>query len=338
MILLLRTLIITTLLFCSTALAQNGDNQSEISIFATTCEKIINGESKSSARVRASDKASFKAVEEIPELSKYRAILDAHNFNLKVYRLVDNYIEDIKITVINQNDSQVCVEVSAYLQPSSIKEVFSEEDKMLDPIPELQDELSLDIEEDAIDDKIDITIPPKPDITINEQIAYEDVNSLSEHNITANITKQDNISLPQKDNKSSVFIDKTEFYNDTSTNGFFGYMEREVLKKDDIKVIAQLDNPDYILKAKVLKAKIDNINSETGRLQIVIALELTDTASSKTVTEHQNRFILFNSTDNTQDVAMNLTKDLIATGIAKLLPQIKNKNSANISGSIITPN
>ena len=38
------------------------------------------------------------------------------------------------------------------------------------------------------------------------------------------------------------------------------------------------------------------------------------------------------------DVAMNLTKDLIATGIAKLLPQIKNKNSANISGSIITPN
>ncbi len=326
------------ILFCSTSQAQQVDNYGEISIFATTCEKIINGESKSSARVRASDKASFKAVEEIPELSRYRSILDTHNFNLKVYRLVDNYIDDVKINVINQDDKQVCVEVSAYLQPSSIKEVFSEEDKIIDPIPELQDEVFLDIEEDAIDDKIGITIPPKPDITINKQIAYEEASSLSEHNVTANTTKQENISLPQKDNKTSVFIDKTEFYNNTSTNGFFSHIEQELLKKEGVKAIAKLNNPDYILKAKVLKAKIDNINSETGRLQIVVALELTDTASSKTITEHQNRFVLFNTTDNAQDVATDLTKTMISTGISKLLPHIKNKDLVDISGSIITPN
>ena len=115
------------LLYGLPARAQVEDAPHEISVYASACEKLINGESKASARVRATDKASFKAVEEIPELRRFRDQTDTHNFNLKVYRLVDNYLADLQINASSPEDDKVCVELSAYLPAAAIDEVFAEE-------------------------------------------------------------------------------------------------------------------------------------------------------------------------------------------------------------------
>ena len=95
-----------------------------ISVNASVCEKLINGESRASARVRASDKASFKAVEDLSELSEYRSKLDTHNFNLKVYRLVDNYLEDVQITTTEQSQDRICVNLNAYLPTDAVATIF----------------------------------------------------------------------------------------------------------------------------------------------------------------------------------------------------------------------
>lgn len=295
------------------AFAQIGDSSDEIDVFASVCERMINGESKASARVRAADKASFKAVEEIPELNDYRQKMDTHNFNLKVYRLVDNYLEDVRLTTISQDQQQVCIEVNAYLSQASIAEVFNE--------PE-----SLEVETEVADD-VNITVPPKPEIVINQEIAYED------EPVAVFEEEQPVNQIPE----TVVFIDKTEFYNGTSTDGFFAYIEQKLKEKDGIKAAASMNNPDYVLKAKVLKAKVDAINSQTGRLQVVVALELTNTETSEKVTEHQNRFILFNNADDAQKTAADLTKKLLGEGIAKLLPKIKT-SERDKSDSMITPN
>ena len=295
------------------AFAQIGDSSDEIDVFASVCERMINGESKASARVRAADKASFKAVEEIPELNDYRQKMDAHNFNLKVYRLVDNYLEDVRLTTVSQDQQQVCIEVNAYLSQASIAEVFNE--------PE-----SLEVEAEVADD-VNITVPPKPEIVINQEIAYED------EPVAAFEEEQPVNQIPE----TVVFIDKTEFYNGTSTDGFFAYIEQKLKEKDGIKAAASMNNPDYVLKAKVLKAKVDAINSQTGRLQVVVALELTNTETSEKVTEHQNGFILFNNADDAQKTAADLTKKLLGEGIAKLLPKIKT-SERDKSDSMITPN
>ena len=295
------------------AFAQIGDSSDEIDVFASVCERMINGESKASARVRAADKASFKAVEEIPELNDYRQKMDTHNFNLKVYRLVDNYLEDVRLTTVSQDQQQVCIEVNAYLSQASIAEVFNE--------PE-----SLEVEAEVADD-VNITVPPKPEIVINQEIAYED------EPVAALEEEQPVNQIPE----TVVFIDKTEFYNGTSTDGFFAYIEQKLKEKDGIKAAASMNNPDYVLKAKVLKAKVDAINSQTGRLQVVVALELTNTETSEKVTEHQNRFILFNNADDAQKTAADLTKKLLGEGIAKLLPKIKT-SERDKSDSMITPN
>ena len=339
------------LLTISNAFAQVGDNPDEITLFGLACEKITNGESKSSARMRAADKASFKSLENITELANYRQKLDGHNFNLKVYQLVDNYLEDVKITVTDQNDENVCVEVSSYLPASAIKEVFAEDND--ENAADKNEKMTLELEVESLEENVSIAIPPKPDIVINEQIAYAEPDETPEEEVVVeeySLPHSDEIieekvnsqSLPEplvvpKNSKTVVFIDKTDFYNNTSTNGFFAHLEQQVLQKPDIKVIASLDNPDYIIKPKVLKARIDNVNSETGRLQIVVSIDLTDTTSSKTITEHQNRFVLFNASDDTQAAASELTKKLFAEAIAKILPRIKIKQTTEESKQIITP-
>lgn len=327
---LLKVAFVIAFLLAKPAYAQISETSDEISVFATVCEHLSQGESKSSARLRASDKASFKAVEEIPELREFRQYLDPHQFNLKIYKLIDNHLEDLNINVVGQNAKEVCVEISAYLLPSSIKEVF--EDVSL----EENVDTNLELEEENIEENVNITIPPKPQININEQIAY---NTSDEEDVE--VIKEISYQIPEskksKDKRVSVFIDRTQFYNDTSTNGFFSHIEQEILKKGNVAIHAKFDNSNYILKTKVLKAKVDNINSETGRLHVVVSIELTDTSDSSTTTEHQNRFVLFNTTEDAQAKASELVKKLFSDGIAKILPHIKSFRKAEIGDNIITP-
>ena len=340
------------LLLAPSAHAQVENDNNAISLYANVCEKITNGESRSSARMRASDKASFKAVENIAELKPYKDEMDSHNFNLKVYKLVDNHLEDIKINVTSQSDDEVCTEVSAFISPSSIQEVFAGEEEPLDPIITKDDfdegnEMSLELEEDYVEENVNITIPPKPQITINEHIEYKDDNAtvpdlvLPDAQAIIQTTKKD-VAKKQVDEDEyegyvKVFVDKTTFYDNTETDGFFTHIKDELSKKMHIKALSELSSPDYIIKTKVLKAKVDNINSQTLRLQIVVAVDLINTQTSKTITEHQNRFVLYNSTDDSQEAASNLTKKLLIKAVRNIMPHIKDKYNTVKSKNIITP-
>lgn len=335
-------------LLVSPAYAQVENDNNAISLYANVCEKITNGESRSSARMRASDKASFKAVENIVELKPYKDEMDSHNFNLKVYKLVDNHLEDIKINVTSQSDSEVCIEVSAFVNFSSIQEVFASEEEPLDPIItkddfEENEEMFLDVEDEYVEDSVNITIPPKPQITINENIEYKEDDNTMAKTVSSDIqTTKKNVVEKQADEDEyegyvKVFVDKTTFYDNSETNGFFSYIKNELNKKTHIKTLNELSDPDYIIKTKVLKARVDNINSQTLRLQIVVAVDLINTQTSKTITEHQNRFVLYNSTDDSQEAASNLTKKLLIAATRKIIPHIKDKYNTSKSGNIITP-
>ena len=74
------------------------------------------------------------------------------------------------------------------------------------------------------------------------------------------------------------------------------------------------DNPelaDFIINSKILRAKVDPVNSNTNRLQMVVSVESENTDNKEKETEHQNRFVLFNSADNEQKVAAKLMKQLL---------------------------
>lgn len=295
-------------------------------IYATACEPLRYGESNSAARMRAADKAAFDALENMNELSDYHSKYDAHDYKVLVYTLVDNYLEDMAVRTLQHNDKQVCVEVTAYLSPQNIEAAAQ---KMATE-REAQYPDSLTIEKAALTEPSPTGMPPKPEIKISQDIAVE--NTLAEEKPAALI------AAPKVDSgKTKVFIEKTKFYNNTDTNAFREDIAAPIEENRQLAITNSLSDADYIIKTKVLRAKVDPINKQTNRMQMVVALELIRTTDSSTLTEHQNRFMLFESTENEQSVAVSLLKKLLRKAAGQILPKIKAKPESYIPSSIITP-
>ena len=96
-----------------------------VQISADACERVMNGESKSSTRLRASDKATFLAVKKIDQLKNNKKLSD-HDFNVMIYRFVDEYVEELSAKTIEDNEENVCVEVSGKILSDNIQSVLSE--------------------------------------------------------------------------------------------------------------------------------------------------------------------------------------------------------------------
>ncbi|MDR1694693.1 MAG: hypothetical protein LBR70_05860 [Lactobacillaceae bacterium] len=115
----LSALLIALTFFSNVSYAQNADYET-ISVYADICEKIEPEETISQARVKASDKAVFAAVEKLPVLELPKKEFDQYDFNILVYKLVDNYIENLNVRTIRQDSEKVCVDVEGYIKGSNI--------------------------------------------------------------------------------------------------------------------------------------------------------------------------------------------------------------------------
>ena len=95
-----------------------------VKIKGEACEKFVAGQSKSSIRVRVTDKASYKAVSQIENLADVRSHMLEHDFNVIVYNLVDNYMRDLMVRTTSQNDEELCVKVTGAIPVTDIESVI----------------------------------------------------------------------------------------------------------------------------------------------------------------------------------------------------------------------
>ena len=331
----MRIGLVLGVLLLATPLAFASDEKEDIVVSGTACEKLSLQESKAAVRTRAAEVAAFNGVQAIAQLQHYKINMPIQDFNSKIYQLTDDYLSSLSINTVNQNDNEICVEINAFLAADDIKKVFASEKSNQENSSENETQLN--------DDEVMIGLPPKPNITINQDIAYtdepeEDVVEvqLQEPVAVAPLPKQ----VKPVNNKDDVvvFVERTDFFDGNSTAKFFGVLKKDIEQTSGITAVDKSDNPDYILKTKVLKAKVVSLNAETNRMQVVVSLTLTEVKTMDTITEHQNRFILFNASDDPQKTAAALITKLFATGIAKITANIKTKNNDLANGSIITPN
>ena len=316
--------LIAPLAFLNAEIATADDT---IVINDSSCQKISVDESVSSARVRASDAAAYKAVEALPIIAEYRRQFDPQTFSAGIYKLVDNHLLQLNVNTIKQNPEEICVEITAELPISAIKESFfnqSTPDSSASDTP-------------SADSSFTIDLPPKPNIVVNQDIAYESYTPAIEKSAeVVTVTPKVKKAVSRPDN-TTVFVERTEFFDGNSTSKFFEYLKKDLEQREGITATDISDNPAYILKTKVLKAKVDRINSSTNRLQVVVSLSLTETQSMENFTEHQNRFVLFNTSEDAQKTASALTKKLLSAGVLKLISHIKTKYDQSADGSILTP-
>lgn len=363
---------------CSTALSAQAAGKADqvsldqsslgddvISVYGAACEKVKPNEPKSSLRVKVTDKASYIAVSTLSDLVNVKKDMNEHDYNVMIYNLVDDCLEDMAIRTTKQTEEELCVEVTGYLTE---KNVFGAIENTLNQIaqPAIEEEVS----EPAQDDDEDIsetaeqpeqteTPEPQTEFTPAEDTSLEMQAVPTAAEIPAQVpapapvpsaVPQPETETPHSDTayvrakeaqKGLIYIAPTEFYNNTSSR-----KQAEVLKNlfngnDFFYLTDKPELADYIIRSKVLRAKVDPINSNTNRMQMVVSVERERRDDHEKATEHQNRFMLFTSEENEQAVASKLLKQLLEKAGEKIMRDIEKQERKKISDnplpSVITP-
>lgn len=344
--------VLTYLLFCLAAgsafAADNFETNNEkdngtFALSAQSCEKINAGEEKSTIRVRVTDKASFLAVSRIEEVKSLRNELNEHDFNVLVYSLVDNSIEDMTVRTTKQNSEELCVEVNGYLQLSSIFEAIAKQTEEQQNTDTASKESMTDIVSDINQSyselpagKADV-IPPTEEAELAkyrapESDGYQPVSHTLDAEVRAKpvseraprgasalkdyakvLRQPDEAPATFDDKRGLVYVEPTEFF-DKSRSVIHAKTVKDIFAADESFYITDnKDLADYIIKTKVLRAKVDPINSSTGRLQMVVAVEAEFPEDKSSVIEHRNRMVVFSKDENEQEVAFKLMKKLFTS-------------------------
>lgn len=325
------------------------------SVYGTDCEKVKPGEARSTVRVRVTDKASYLAVSSLPDLRNAKVELNEHDFNVMVYNLVDNNIEDMAIRTTKQTSEEICVEVTGYI---SGKNIFAAIDEALDrqkngeednvtaengglapsdlaetengPLPEAEAKPEQPAKTDLAKKEPlytpDESIPPPP---------------VSESQTPSAEQEKEDYLQAKAASKGLIYITPTEFFNKTTSAKYAEILREMFVKSDYFYVTDKIELADYVIGSKVLRAKVDPINKDTNRMQMVIAVESRNTDSGETETEHQNRFVLFSSSENEQKVAAKLMKQLFEKAADKIITELeiaqRRKNNDAGLPAVITP-
>lgn len=325
------------------------------SVYGTDCEKVKPGEARSTVRVRVTDKASYLAVSSLPDLRNAKVELNEHDFNVMVYNLVDNNIEDMAIRTTKQTPEEICVEVTGYI---SGKNIFAAIDEALDrqkngeednvtaengglvpsdlaetengPLPEAEAKPEQPAKTDLAKKEPlytpDESIPPPP---------------VSESQTPSAEQEKEDYLQAKAASKGLIYITPTEFFNKTTSAKYAEILREMFVKSDYFYVTDKIELADYVIGSKVLRAKVDPINKDTNRMQMVIAVESRNTDSGETETEHQNRFVLFSSSENEQKVAAKLMKQLFEKAADKIITELeiaqRRKNNDAGLPAVITP-
>lgn len=243
-----------------------------IEIYGNACEKVIEGESKSSTRVRAADKAVFLGVKKIEELSDAKQNLNEHDLNVLVYRLVDEHVEDLSVNTTKDNEDKICVEITGAINPQSVMQV--KEEFLKNGMP-------------------------------NKALPAEAVAEI------ANEIKQETIIKPENPEKLALLhISALEYYNGAKSIKYTEPLKQLFSGNPYFYLTEDAEIADYIVRPKVLKAKVDKLDAGHKRLQMVVTLEISG-LEKDVVNEYQNRFVLFGAEEDEQKTASRLLKKLL---------------------------
>lgn len=263
--------------------AQNTETQA-LTIYGNACESVIDGESKASTRVRATDKALFLGVKKLSELDRAKQILNEHDVNVLVYRLVDEYVEDLSFSTLPSDAGKVCVEINAYLPPDAVTtvqtEFISEEKPLKEATP--------------------------------EEVA--EVVSEVKNNVAIKPSNPESLAL--------VAIHPLEYYNGTKSDKYAKLLREQFANNQYFYLTEDAEIADYVITPKVLKAKVDNLDAAHKRLQMVVSLEVSGIKEAP-INENQNRFVLFEADENEQQTASLLLNKLLETAGANVLRKIE---------------
>lgn len=284
-------------------------------LFGQACERIKPQETISSIRMRATDKATFDAVKSLENISSLQQDFNNHDLNVLTYKIVDNYVEDLAVQTTEQNAQKICVEITGYVSSNNIALALNELKNELQTNNESQDFSSANISDEQTDTTPSENLP---------NVSNQDNLSSQTLSIPQEASSSENYEQTQpKQNVQLLYIAPLQFFNNTSSKEYVKILERIFNDNAYFQLTDDETNADYIIYSKVLRAKVDAINSDTNRMQMVVSVEVKNKIDGSSAIEHQNRFILFKSSDNEQKVAANLMQKLLTKASKLILNKVE---------------
>ena len=325
-----------------------------IKISGSACEILDNEQQISSVRVKVTDKASYNAVSQIPSLAELRPNMLEHDFNVAVYDIVDNRLQNMSVQTTSQDANEICVKVTGEVSSQDIVTIIANNS----PSPAAKEynfakengiiqEGNTPFEETSSPTEAEVMYNGEQDFAKIEEpstapIAYQDDTETPELSAASEEMGKKNIEISQDDEdiatpKALVYIGPVEFSNKTHSFKPISVL-KDFFKNEDIYTI--LDSPDgadYIITPKLLLAKIDPIDQQNKRLQMVVSTELKINNTDGSISDHQNRFVLFSKDQNEQEEAMNLLKKLLQKSGERLIQRIEQNENKIYRGSFLKP-
>jgi len=352
-------LFVLLLTYSTSAMAEITDvNSGALSLFGSGCENFQENESNATIRLKATDKACYNAVTTLKEIINIKDSFSEHDFNVMIYNIVDEYIEDMSIKTVKQDSSEICIEVTGYITTENIgkaidntiktpedivkknteekKQVFEVNVETKDSARELVPEIKETAEDKQLSETIDHTRNNENKTAIASEKNSKEFLQIPQNNLVINDTP--NIVV-----LSTIFVRPTEFYNNTQSDSHSNILKNILSNSEHIKIVNTENEANFVVTPKVLKAKVEPLNSETNRMQMVVAIDTFDVNKNTTTTEHQNKFVLFNTEDDEQTVAKTLLSQLFEIGslttinvAEKSSKEFFNKNKQNFLPEVIT--
>ena len=276
-------LLLSLILWFSPVFNAFADEVESFEIRANACEKLIDDESVAGARNRAIDKAVFLALKTSPQLQEDKNLLNDHDLNVMIYRLVDDYVQDLTSKVTKSDEDKVCVEISGFINPQSIELVREEF---------------------------------KP----NRQ--YRDYNPDDAIQIAKDLEQNINLKPQNLENLALVYVEPLVYFNGKSSVKHAAFLKDKIKDNPYYFLTEKKDLADYVITPKLLKAKVDSLDASHKRIQMVVTLEISGLKDDIVIVS-QNRFLLYFAQDNQNDITTRLLQKLLEAAGADAVRKIE---------------
>jgi len=291
-------LLLMMFLLPAVTLAQSRDADN-VKVEANACEEQKQDETKAALRTRTTDKASFIGVENLSDVAKYKNSLNPHDFNVLVYSLVDEALEEIFVQTISEESGKICVSVSGVIKKYNLEagiEKFLQNRKEETPT-------------DAVVETIVEQNERKSGLKPDEMQPREPVIAAEDMGL--------------------VYVAPTEFYNGAMSENHSRLIKHQLGKSPYFFITDDKSIADFIIYPKVSKAKVEKVGEDAGRLQIEISFVLKSADEMEIFKDEQSRVSVFDNTQTEQQAAQSLLKTMFAKSGRLLLAKIENIQKEN---------
>lgn len=249
-------------------------------IEADACDDRQTGFDTKTMEYRAVDKASLTAVKSSGAIQKYDSSLTPDVLDIVAYRLIDEYLANIKHEITHEELNRVCVHVTADLEisPAEMNALIKEHKK----------------------DAASAVMSAETEAPSAAEIAEE--------------IKQKTTFKPQSlSEKKLLYVKNMKFWDNTDTNHYTDLLKEQFSHSDYYYVTDDENLADFVVTPILKKAEVDKVGENNRKMQMVIELRTAATHDGEfaPVNQEQNHFILFAAEKNEQDIADSLIQKLL---------------------------